>query len=92
MTGCYSIDHFVTYIIFRHRIFNQLDFIKIYFWVVPLRCVLSGNCIVVEVALNRIVIAPAVSSIDVWNIALSLSFISLKFLFAITILDLLFIF
>ena len=75
MTGCYSIDHFVKE--FSDIAFSiNLILVKFIFWVVSLRCVLSGNCIVVEVALNRIVIAPAVSSIDVWNIALSLSFIS----------------
>ena len=89
MTGCYSIDHFVTE--FSDIAFSiNLILVKKIVGVVPLRCVLSGNCIVVEVALHRIVIAPGVSSIDVWNIALWLSFTSSKFLFAI--IDLLFIF
>ena len=91
MTGCYSMGHFVNELSDIAFSIN-LILVKFICRVVPLLGVLSGNCIVVEVALNRIVIAPAVSSIDVWNIALSLSFISLKFLFAITILDLLFIF
>ena len=47
--------------------------LKLIFRLVSLRYVLSGNCIVVEVELNRFVITPAVSSIDIWNIALSLS-------------------
>ena len=58
----------------------------------PFRYMLSGNCIVVEFESNRFVITPAVSSTDIWKIALSLNFISSKLLFAITILDLLFIF
>lgn len=47
--------------------------LKLIFRLVSLRYVLSGNCIVVEVELNRFVITPAVPSIDIWNIALSLS-------------------
>ena len=72
MTGFHSIDHFVTGF-FDIAFSVNLISIKLIFRAVSLRYALSGNCIVVEVELNRFVIPPAVSSIDIWNIALSLS-------------------
>ena len=65
MTGCYSIGHFVNELSDIAFSIN-LILVKFICRVVPLLGVLCGNRIVVEVALNRIVIAPAVSSIGVF--------------------------
>jgi len=60
VTGFYSIDHFVTGF-FDTAFSMNLISLKLIFRVVSLRYVLSGNCIVVEVELNRFVITPAVA-------------------------------